>query len=131
MTFGEGHFGAPTVLSEGAELQTFPAEDRITAPAPGATAPLSAGPLVEANTAVFNAATGEEYTLGLDYFEVLSTRPGEIENIRIPEGTGLRVSYFAYQASGVDGTSVAPVLPPAQTITATRPRFSTTLKFGG
>lgn len=130
MTFGEGHFGAPTVLSEGAELQTFPAEDRITAPAPGATAPLSGGPLVEANTSVHNAATGEEYTLGLDYFEMLSVTPGEMENIRIPTGTKLRVSYFYFDARGVDGTSVAPILPAPET-TAARTRFSTTLKFGG
>lgn len=127
--FGEGAFGAGVVLDRTGELETFPAEDRITAPAPGEAAPLSSGPLVEANTAVFDAQTGEQYALGLDYFEVLSVTPGGIENVRIPEGTALRVEYFYYEASGVDGTSPAPVLPAPETITQTR-RFATMMKFG-
>lgn len=129
---GEDSFGAGVVLDGGAELETYPASDRITAPPPGsgAAAPLSSGPLVEASSTVFNVATGLKYVLGLDYFEVLSVSPGEVENVRIPEGTALRVEYFRYESGGVDGTTPAPTLPVSETVTQTR-RFATTMKYGG
>lgn len=129
MTFGGGAFGATQALTSSGELPTAEATDLIAAPAPGSTAPLSRGPLVEANLGLFNAQTNEEYVLGLDFFEVLGVSPGEVENIRIPAGTGLRAEYFFYESSGMDGTTPGAPLPAPETITQSR-RFSTMLKFG-
>ncbi len=130
MTFGEGHFGAGVVLDTSGELPSAQATDLIAAPAPGGTVSLSRGPLVEANLSLFNAATGEEYVLGLDFFEVLGVSPGEVENIRIPAGTGLRAEYFHYVSAGLDGTTPAAPLPAPETITQTR-RFASMMKLGG
>lgn len=129
MTFGGGNFGATQTLTSSGELPTAEATDLIPAPAPGAMALLSHGPLVEANLSLFNAATGVQYVLGLDFFEVLGVSPGEVENIRIPAGTGLRAEYFYYESQGLDGTTPAALLPTPETITQTR-RFASMMKFG-
>lgn len=126
-------------------LNVLEATDKLPAPAFGATAMLSHGPLVEANCEVFNDADGSQFTLGLDYFEVAE---GGIENLSIPEGTRLRVEYFYYATAPVDGTPIAtgptpgwaappPVISPqlpvatttTQTITQTR-RLASMMKFG-
>lgn len=130
MTFGGGNFGATQALTSSGELSTSEVTDLIAAPSPGATASLSSGPLVEANLSLFNAATNEEYVLGLDFFEVLGVSPGEVENIRIPAGTGLRAQYFYYESQGLDGTTPAVPLPASETITQSR-RFASMMKFGG
>lgn len=64
--------------------------EKLPAPAPGRTAALSHGPLVEANLALYRASDNFVYALGLDYFE---DPDGGFENVRIPEGTMLRAEY--------------------------------------
>ena len=72
--------------------------EKLSAPAAGQTAPLSHGPIVEANLELYRASDNFLYSLGLDYFEV----PYGIENVRIPEGTTLRAEYMYHGEPPID-----------------------------
>lgn len=72
--------------------------EKLPAPKVGEVAPLSRGPIVEANLELYRASDNFLYALGLDYFET----PYGIENIRIPEGTTLRAEYMYHGEPSID-----------------------------
>lgn len=136
------NFGAlaSASVARGADDLFLDVEDfteKIVMGSPGATTPLSHGPLVRNNLMLFRASDNFAYTLGLDYLE---DAEGGVVNIRIPAGEGVRAEYF-YHTQGAIGTGLSGVYAPgpksevedtSDTVPAPSPgmRFATVLKMG-
>lgn len=108
--------------------------EKLAAPAPGQTALLSRGPLVEANLSLYRASDNFLYTLGLDYFE---DPDGGFENVRIPAGTMLRAEYVYHAEPAIGEGFIAAAAAPAQLnageparLSAGAIRYATLVKMG-
>jgi hypothetical protein len=125
-----GHHIANLAAPQDGFLEAEEYTEKLVAPSPGRSAPLSHGPIVEANLTLYRASDNFPYTLGLDYFE----EPYGIENVRIPVGTVLRAEYAYHGEPAIEeGGGVFVATPQSSSGASEAPavasvRYATTVK---